>query len=140
MKLRESQDGNVDIFHLEGEIDLHFAPALRSLFNAKAAQRCRALVVDLGAVPFIDSTGISILIEYLRDAAEFGGQFCVAALTPHVRDVFEIVQLRKALTIFDTVDEAVAALASGRVPAPAVSLFASRDAEADQPQYRTRTA
>jgi anti-sigma B factor antagonist len=140
MKFRESQSGNVDIFHLEGEIDLHYAPALRALFHSKAAAHCPALIVDLSGVPFIDSTGISVLIEYLRDASEFDGQFCLAAPTPHVRDVFEIVQLRKALHIFDSVDEALSALAGGLVPAPAAPLFAHRDGEANQQAARARVA
>jgi anti-sigma B factor antagonist len=136
MKLRESRHDNVDVFHLAGEIDLHYAPALRGLLHAKATQHCPALVVDLSEVPFIDSTGISVLIEYLRDASDFGGQFCLAAPTTHVRDVFEIVQLRKALTIFESVDEALAAFANGVVPTPAVSLFTSdsaREARAGTP-------
>jgi anti-anti-sigma factor len=140
MKLRESQVGNVDIFHLEGEIDLHYAPALRALFNGKAASRCRALIVDLASVPFIDSTGISVLIEYLRDVSDFDGQFCLAAPTPHVRDVFEIVQLGKALRIYDSVDEAVAALTSGVVSAPARPLFGCSVAEANRREAGARIA
>lgn len=127
MKLRESTHQHIDIFHLEGEIDLHYAPALRTLMQGKIKQRCRALVVDLSEVPFIDSTGISVLIEYLRDAAEFGGQFCLSGLTVHVRDVFEIVRLDKALPIFDDVADATAALCSGHAPMPAEPLFCRRD-------------
>ena len=123
MKFRECRYEDICVFQLEGEIDLHYAPALRSLFEAKAKAHCRALVVDLGGVSFIDSTGISVLIEYLRDAAEFNGRFCVAALTEHVRTVFDIVQLGKALPIFDSLDGAMAALRSGSMPAPAKPLF-----------------
>ena len=123
MRFRECRHDDSCVFHLEGEIDLHYAPPLRALFEAKAKAQCRALVVDLNGVSFIDSTGIAILIEYLRDAAEFDGQFCVAAPTEHVRTVFEIVQLEKALPIFDTVDAAVAAIRSGSLPRPAQPLF-----------------
>jgi anti-anti-sigma factor len=123
MKLRESRQGQADVFHLEGEIDLHYVPALRSLFQAKTAARCRILVVDLSGVAFIDSTGISVLIEYLLDAAEFGGRICLAAPSEHVRDVFEIVQLGKALPIFDSVAEACAAFSSGRLPNFSAPLF-----------------
>ena len=123
MKLRESQRWHVDVFHLAGEIDLHHAPSLRALFQLKLRQRCPALVVDLSDVTFIDSTGISVLLEYLRDSAEFQGKFCVAALTTHVRDVFEIVQLDKALLIFPNVGEAAAALCDGTAVQPTEPLF-----------------
>ena len=123
MKLHESREGNVDIFRLEDEIDLHYAPALRALFQAKVTQRCPALVVDLSGVPFIDSTGIAVLLEYIRDAAEFGGRFCLAAPTDHVRHVFEIVRLHEVLTVFDTTAAAISAMADDVVPAPAQPLF-----------------
>jgi anti-sigma B factor antagonist len=125
MKLHESRDRNVAIFHLEDEIDLHYAPALRALFQAKANQRCPALVVDLSGVQFIDSTGIAVLLEYLRDASEFGGKFCVAAPTDHVRHVFEIIRLHEVLPIFASTPAAVAAMADGRLPVPIQPLFRS---------------
>ena len=123
MKLRQSERWSVDVFHLAGEIDLHYAPALRALFQLKVKQRCAALIVDLSDVSFIDSTGISVLLEYLRDAAEFDGKLCLAAPTDHVRHVFEIVRLNQVLPIFDSVTEAGAALCDGGIPVPAEPLF-----------------
>ncbi len=123
MRFRECRHTNVCVFHLQGEIDLHYAAPLRSLFEAKAKAHCPSLVVDLSGVGFIDSTGIAVLIEYLRDAAEFDGLFCVAAPTEHVRTVFEIVQLEKAMPIFDTVEAAITANRSGSMPRPAQPLF-----------------
>jgi anti-sigma B factor antagonist len=125
MKLHESRDRSVAIFHLEDEIDLHYAPALRALFEAKAKQRCPALVVDLSRVQFIDSTGIAALLEYLRDASDFGGKFCVAAPTDHVRHVFEIIRLHEVLPIFASTRAAVAAMANDRLPMPIQPLFRS---------------
>ena len=125
MKLHESRERDVAIFHLEDEIDLHYAPALRSLFQAKASQRCPALVVDLSGVPFIDSTGIAVLLEYLRDASDFGGKFCVAASTDHVRHVFEIVRLDEVLPIFESTAAAVTAMANDTMPLPVQQLFRS---------------
>jgi anti-sigma B factor antagonist len=123
MKLRESRQRNVHVFHLEDEVDLHYAPTLRALFQAKANQRCPALVVDLGGVPFIDSTGIAVLLEYLRDAAQFGGRFCLAAPTDHVRHVFEITRLNEALPVFADVSKAVVAAGNNSLPMPAQPLF-----------------
>ena len=123
MRLRECRHDDVCVFQLEGEIDLHYAPALRALFEAKAKAHCHALAIDLSGVSFIDSTGISVLLEYLRDAGEFGGQFCIAAPTDDVRTVFEIVQLGRALPIFDNVSAAISAMRNRCMPAPAEPLF-----------------
>ena len=125
MKLRESRHGRTTVFHLEGEIDTHYAPALRSLLEAKKNARCTALVLDLSAVRFIDSTGIAVVIEYLRDCAAFDGQFCIAGATSAVRHVLDVVQLEKALPIFESVEEAITATRDGCVPVPDEPLFGS---------------
>ena len=129
MRFRESRQDDVCVFHLEGEIDLHYAPPLRALFEAKAKAHCQALTVDLSGVSFIDSTGISVLLEYLRDVGEFDGQFCIAGPTEHVRTLFEIVQLEKALPVFDNVTAAVSAMRNGSMPRPAEPLFRRREAD-----------
>lgn len=116
MKLHESRQNNIQLFHLEGEIDLHYATALRARFAAKAKARCPALVLDLSGVSFIDSTGIAVLIEYLRDAAKFQGRFCIAQPTEHVRDVFEIIRLNTVIPIFGSIVEAITALQKGDSP------------------------
>jgi anti-sigma B factor antagonist len=125
MRLRESKIENVDIFHLEGEIDLHYAPALRSLVQGKLQQRRPALVLDLSGVSFIDSTGISVMLEYLRDAGEFSGRLLIAGPTEHVRTVFEIVGLTKVLSICDNVGAAVDAVRAGSEAAAVQPLFGS---------------
>ena len=66
MRLKEATEGGIDIFVLEGEIDLHYAPVLRSLLQGKVAARNAALVLDLSGVSFIDSSGLAAMIEYFR--------------------------------------------------------------------------
>jgi anti-anti-sigma factor len=89
---------------------------LRSLFQSKLNERCPALIVDLSAVDFIDSTGLATLIEYHRDAGAHGGIFSLAGINPNLKAIFDVVQLEKVLAIFPTVAEAKAAIKSGRVP------------------------
>jgi anti-anti-sigma regulatory factor len=79
----------------------------------KAARRCPALILDLSGVSYIDSTGLALIIEYLRDAEAFGGYFVLAGLTDPVRHIFDIVQLNKAVPIFRDLDEAKAKLLNG---------------------------
>src|SRR5436305_2210969 len=116
MRLKERHEDGVTIFALSGAIDLHYVPTLRSLFQSKLNERCRALVVDLSAVDFIDSTGLSTLIEYHRDSGEGGGVFCLAGINPNLKAVFDVVQFEKVLSIFPSVAEAKAAIKRGEVP------------------------
>src|ERR1700761_6060040 len=107
MRLSESADGNVAIFALEGEIDLHYAPVLRSLFKVKLAARAPALVLDLSKVSYVDSTGLAAIIEYFRDSGEHGGVLCLVGLNDQLKSIFKIVRLNETIPIFATTGEAV---------------------------------
>ena len=125
MRLNESIEEGVDVFALEGEIDLHYAPVLRTLLQTKLKTRCPALILNLAKVDYIDSTGLASIIEYFRDAAKHSGILCLTGLNDDLKTTFEIVRLDKAIPIFPTVKEAVTALKQGTVHPPADSLFKS---------------
>ena len=116
MRLKESHEDGVVVFALSGAIDLHYTATLRSLFQSKLNERCPALVVDLSAVDFIDSTGLATLIEYHRDAAAHGGVFSLTGINPNLKAIFDVVQFDKVLAIFPTVSEAKAAIKRGKIP------------------------
>jgi anti-sigma B factor antagonist len=116
MRLKERHEDGVVVFVLSGPIDLHYAPTLRSLFQSKLNERCSALIVDLNAVDFIDSTGLATLIEYHRDTGAHGGVFALAGINPNLKAIFDVVQFDKVLAIFPSVAEAVAAIKRGKVP------------------------
>ncbi len=116
MRLKERHEEGVTIFALSGAIDLHYVPTLRSLFQSKLNERCPALIVDLSAVDFIDSTGLATLIEYHRDAGTHGGIFTLAGINPNLKAIFDVVQFDRVMAIFPTVVEAKAAIKRGQVP------------------------
>ncbi len=123
MRLKEATDRGVAIFTLEGEIDLHYAPALRALFQAKTKVRTPALIVDLTGVPYIDSTGLAAIIEYFRDACGFSGIFCLTGLNDQLKSIFKIVRLDKAIPMFETTSEAVDAVVQGAILPASPALF-----------------
>ena len=123
MRLKESVEAGVEIFALEGEIDLHYAPVLRSLFRTKLRAGTPALVLDLSKVDYIDSTGLAAIIEYFRDAAKHGDLLCLVGLNQSLKSIFKIVQLDKAIPMFETVPDALHAVAQGALQPPAATLF-----------------
>src|SRR5437764_15185724 len=116
MRLKERHEDGVIICARSGAIDLHYAPTLRSLLQPKLNERCPALIVDLSAVDFIDSTGLATLIEYHRDAGAHGGIFSLAGINANLKAIFDVVQFDKVLAIFPTVSEAKAAIKRGKIP------------------------
>ena len=115
MQLKEATHEGIDVFALRGDIDLHFAPALRSVLQAKINERCPALIVDLAQVSFIGSIGLSVLMEYIRDCGQYGGVLCLCGLSDELKEIFQIVRLDRTIPMFATVDEAANAICNGEV-------------------------
>jgi anti-sigma B factor antagonist len=115
MQLKEATHEGIDVFALRGDIDLHFAPALRSVLQAKINEHCPALIVDLAQVSFIGSTGLSVLVEYFRDCGRYEGVLCLCGLSDDLKEIFQIVRLDRIIPMFATVDEAANAIRNGEV-------------------------
>lgn len=124
MRLEEQTEAGVDIIRVQGEVDLHFAPVLRQVLSGKARQRCPALLLDLTAVEFINSSGIAAILEYLRDAADTGSLFCIGGISERLRPIIEVVRLDRSMPVFADAARAREAITSGRLPAVSQPLFA----------------
>lgn len=111
MQARESQEDGVHIIALAGEIDLACSPELRALLQAHAEAERGALVLDFGAVSYVDSSGLATLVEYVRNVQGFGGRLALAAVTTRVRTILDLVRLSEIFPIYPTLAEAKAALA-----------------------------
>jgi anti-sigma B factor antagonist len=53
--------GDIVAAHIEGEIDMSNAPSLGNRLRDLMTNRSEALVVDLGATTYLDSSGIALL-------------------------------------------------------------------------------
>ena len=123
MRLKETLEEGIEVLVLAGEIDLHYAPVLRALLQAKIAARSPALILDLSGVTFIDSSGLAAIIEYFRDAADHGGVLCLAGMNDTLQTIFEIVRLDQVVPIFTSRSDAISALQRGTVRPPAHAIF-----------------
>jgi anti-sigma B factor antagonist len=98
------------IFSPEGAIDLHVSPELRASLRAIIDdQKPKRLVVDLSRVPYIDSSGIAVLIGAMQSLEHEGGTFLLAGAREGVRMIFESARLDQYFRLFPDVEAAVAA-------------------------------
>lgn len=78
---------------LSGDIDLSRSPSLRHELLELVKQQPKRLVVDLSAVPYMDSSGVATLIEALQHQRKAGAKMVLCGLQPKVRSIFEIARL-----------------------------------------------
>jgi anti-sigma B factor antagonist len=73
------------------------------------ADPCPRIVVDLYEVTMCDSSGLQLLIDARRQAAQSGGWVRLCRPQSMVRRVLEITNLHSVLAVYDSVDDAVSA-------------------------------
>jgi anti-sigma B factor antagonist len=95
---RTSRDG-VELLLVEGEVDIASASRLLSVLNASVAEALRAVVVDLTAVGFMDSTGLALLINANRRLTLRKKGFAVVCPPGPLRRVFEITDMVDTLRV-----------------------------------------
>lgn len=99
---------------VSGELDQSTAPELRTaLADIVGDDRDGGVLVDLSDCAFIDSTGLSLLVETKRQLGEDERRFGVCCPDRDVRRLLELTGIDQAVGLFDTRDEAVAALSNG---------------------------
>lgn len=92
---------------LSGEIDLDSATAVYRSVVRKAGRDCA--VLDLSRVAFIDASGISVFMRLLKQTTLQGRHLLLAAPTPAVSRVFDVLGLDETFEIHPTVTSAAAA-------------------------------
>ena len=103
-----SKDG-IEVIDVEGEIDIYTAPRLRELLIDLASTDNCQLIVNLGKVKFLDSTGLGVLVGALKRVRAHDGSLDLVCPQHRLLKMFRITGLTKAFGIHETVDQAIAA-------------------------------
>lgn len=99
--------GAYAVVALAGEIDLHSSPAARKLILA-CLQEGRPTLVDLGAVAYIDSSGVASLVEGFQLARQRKLDFGLVGVSAAALNVLKLARLDKVFPIYATVQERLA--------------------------------
>jgi anti-sigma B factor antagonist len=113
----EDLDERTHVIAVSGEIHVSTAPEFQRRLDAAIARGKTAVVLDLSATEFIDSTGLSVLLNGLRRVTRQRGRMTIVCTNPTVLRLFEITRLTSTFDIHETRDEAVSAARAGYVTA-----------------------
>ena len=105
----EEQDG-VSVVRVEGPIDIASAMELRDLLGALLSGSHARVLLDLGGVTLIDSSGVGVLVTAHRTADGVGARVALAGASATVGRIFEMTRTNKLLRVYPSVEEALAAL------------------------------
>lgn len=101
MQLELNREGATLTAVLIGELDHHAAGDLRSRIDTAALScRCKRLILDLGRLTFMDSSGIGLMMGRYRLVQSLGGQLTVVGASPRIREMIRLAGL-DTLPIWD---------------------------------------
>jgi len=110
MRLESQIRDGVCVLRLQGRFvtgsDAELVSAQNSLQQAGIAKA----IVDLGAVPYIDSTGLAFVVELHKSLTSRGGQLFLADANERIREVLQMTRIGEIIPLFDDVEDAEAAL------------------------------
>ena len=107
------------VLELSGEFDLDTVPDIDRFLrrNLGPLYHQDHLVIDLAATTFVDSSFIAFLVRLLTDQRARRKELVLVRPVGQVRRVLALVGLPNVVPVFESVEEAVNTLVSGRLPA-----------------------
>ena len=104
ISVHAGEDGAV--VSVTGRIDAASASLLETEFSRLIEGGERRIIVDMGGLEYISSSGLRVLLAAKKNLKKVGGDLAIAALKPFVREVFEISGFLRIFSDYDTVEEA----------------------------------
>jgi anti-sigma B factor antagonist len=98
-------EGRAAVVSVSGELDLASSPALEEELERVGSSDATFVIVDLRALEFMDSTGLSVLIKAHQRAEENGQRFAVIRGPQQVQRLLSLTGVAEKLTLADTPEE-----------------------------------
>ena len=65
------------------------------------------LVLDLSETMYVSSAGWGVILGHLKDFKDKGGNVVICSPSAHVREVYDVMELKEVLESFPTIEKAV---------------------------------
>jgi anti-sigma B factor antagonist len=112
MKSEIRDRGDVRIIELSGKITIGSGDVkIRELIDGALEDGKTKIVLDLGGVSSIDSSGIGEMVACYTTVTKNDGQLKLLRMSPKINNIMQVTQL---ITVFDVFDDEEEALASFR--------------------------
>lgn len=101
---------DIAVITVAGELDLALSAKVTPEINAAIRSSARAVLVDLGAVTMMDSSGLGLLVNAYRRLDRADRSLAIACPPGPPRRALELTGLDRELPLYDTREQALMAL------------------------------
>ncbi len=104
----ERRDGSVVIV-IRGDLDIVTSRQLDQ-YLSQARREHRHVILDLGAVDFMDTSSLAVIVDHWKKSVAAGGTLALARPRYRYTKTLWITGLAHRLPLYDTVEEAIKAI------------------------------
>lgn len=109
MEITVVESKTVQVIRVSGEVDLYNAKELKDCLDKLIKEEKYQVIVDLGSVPFIDSSGIGTLVTCMYRLKKYHGGLKVINIVGSVAKVFKLTGMDQHLEVCASEEEAIKA-------------------------------
>ncbi len=102
------------LLRVEGYLDVDTATEFQHHLANQLHHGRRHFLLDLSAVPFMDSSGMNIILRVYQEARELPGSVHIIDPTPAVRRILDLTGVSITVPVSATVEDALALVDRGR--------------------------
>jgi anti-sigma B factor antagonist len=107
MQIKEQTQGAVMVLGPEGALTQEDADQFMGRLNEALAESSGRVVVDLAAVPFVDSRGLEVLVEANQVLADGGRSLKLCGINETIREVLDLTGLALRFDHYDDTNSAL---------------------------------
>jgi anti-sigma B factor antagonist len=104
MNINKEEKDSYTVIGFEGEVDLSCSPEARESILS-VLDEDKNLLVDLGKVNYIDSSGVASLVEGYQTAKKQSLKFGLVGISDAAMSVLKLARLDQVFPIFDSTDD-----------------------------------
>ena len=112
MEIEHRVENEILIFAIKGRLDAATASTAEETIKNTMADDTTRLLFDLGALEYLSSGGLRVILGAAKEIRRREGKVALAALTPYVHEIFEVSGFTAMIPIKDSVEEGLKDLAS----------------------------
>jgi anti-sigma B factor antagonist len=110
METKRIEKDGIVILAVKGEVTVKTYSELRQVFERLFAEGAKKLVVNFKEVSYVDSMGLSVLIEVLQRFRQDQRSIVFANVIDKIRYLFEVTKIDMLMSIYDSQEAAIDSL------------------------------
>lgn len=103
-----SEHNGVQILHIDNLLNPLDNQEVIHAVEGKIKEDFSEFVIDLDAMDFMNSTGLTFLISILTRSRNAGGDVAIANLSENIKKILLVTRLNSAFSVYETIEDALA--------------------------------